>query len=114
MSDRVRSLLYDGGRDRILPEFSGVEEYAVCLCGGIYGMEIHIFRMESRYQARNMEKLLWRRAEMMKRRALYLYCPEAYETYLCTASVYTDGEYVILLSTGKNERVLADIKNMIN
>jgi hypothetical protein len=113
MSDRLRSLLYDEGRERELPEFARVEEYAVCLSGGIYGMEIHIFRMKSRSDARNMEAILWRRARLMKRRSLYLYRPEAYETYLCTAQVYTVGKYVLLLSTGENGKILSRIKSMI-
>ena len=114
MPDRLRSLLYDGGRGREIPEFSAVVDYAVCLSEGICGMEIHIFRMQSRGDARNMQKLLARRAELIKRRSLYLYAPEAYENYLCSAAVYAEGKYVFLLSTGDNTRVLEYLKQHID
>ena len=113
MSKRLQSLLYDEGRGRSLPELSQVVDYAVCLSDGIYGMEIHIFRMKSPYDARNMKKLLLRRAELMKRRSLYLFAPEAYENYLCSAAVYREDEYVFLLCTGENEQIAAAIRERI-
>ena len=113
MSPRLQSLLYDGGRGRELPEFAQVLDYAVCLSDGIYGMEIHVYRMRSRSDTRNMGKLLSRRAQMMKRRSLYLFAPDAYENYLCSAAVYVEGEFVFLLSTGENESVLSTLRNRI-
>ena len=113
MTPRLRSLLYDEGRGRQIPEFDGVEEYAVCLSDGTHGMEIHIFYMESPSDARNMQKLLLRRVQLMKRRSLYLYAPEAYERYFSSASVYRKGRFVMLLATGENERVWDRIKTYL-
>ena len=107
MSLRLRSLLYDEGREREIPEFLAVKEYSVYLSEGIFGMEIHIFRMESRSHARNMAKLLERRAECMKRRSLYLYAPDAYENYLSSAAVFVKENFVFLLSTGQNDEVFS-------
>ena len=114
MPPRLCSLLYDDGRNREIPEFYGVKEYAVCLSDGTHGMEIHIFYMKSVSDARNMQKLLWRRVQLMKRRSLYLYAPEAYEQYFSSASVYMQGRLVLLLATGENERVFEMIKQKIS
>ncbi len=113
MTSHLRSLLYDDGRDRHIPEFDSVLEYAVNLSDGQYGMEIHIFHMESEADARNMEKLLRRRLLLLKRRSLYLYLPSVYEDYFASAVVVTEKKYVFLLATGKNEEILKELKSML-
>ena len=113
MTKRLRSLLYDEGSDRSIPEFEKVVEYAVNISDGQYGMEIHIYRMRSEEDARNMEKLLNRRVTLLKRRSLYLYAPTVYENYFSSAKVYTKGEFVFLLSTGLNDVIAEQLRDMI-
>ena len=105
MTPRLQSLLYDNGRERSIHEWEGVVNYAVNLADGQYGMEIHIFCMKSVAEARNMEKLLQRRLELLQRRSLYLYAPDAYDIYFSSAKVCQEKNYVFLLATGENERI---------
>ena len=113
MSKRLCSLLYDGGREREIPEMAGVLDYSVALSDGQYGAELHVFYMKSEEEARRMEKLLCRRAELLKRRSLYLYAPAAYEKYLSSAAVMTKDRYVFLLATGNNEAVYKTLVSML-
>ncbi|MBE6639411.1 MAG: hypothetical protein E7616_08195 [Ruminococcaceae bacterium] len=113
MTPRLQSLLYDDGRDREMPEFSAVLDYAVNLSDGQYGMEIHAFHMASEADARSMEKLLTRRIRLLKRRRLYLYAPDAYEDYLVSAVVVIEKEYVFLLATGRNEQILKQLRDRL-
>ena len=113
MTSRLRTLLYDGGMDRNIPEFEGVLDYAVNLSDGQYGMEIHVFCMKSEADARNMEKLLQRRVKLLKRRSLYLYAPSVYENYFASATVITEGKVVFLLATGMNDEIAKQLKDML-
>ena len=113
MTQRLRSLLYDDGSERKLPEFEKVLDYAVCLSDGRYGAEIHIFHMASEADARDMAKLLERRLQRVKRRAIYLYAPEAYENYFSSAVVVWEKEFAMLLSTDNNEKILKDLRGKI-
>ncbi len=113
MSPRLRSLLYDGGRDRVLPEFEAVRDYAVLLCDGMYGAELHVLRMNSEADATRMETVLCRRVALLKRRTLYPFAPSAYEDYFVSSRVTVEECYVFLLCTGRNEEILKRLTDMI-
>ena len=114
LTPRLCSLLYDEGRGREIPEFARVKDYAVCLSKGLGGGEIHIFCMEDDADVGSMEKLLLRRAELLKRRSLYLFVPEAYESHLASAMVKSIGNYVLLLATSQNETVFSYISHLVS
>ena len=113
MSPRLRSLLYDGGRDRELPEFTAVCAYAVLLSDGLYGAELHVFQMNTEADADQMKTILLRRAELLKRRSLYIFAPGAYEDYFVSSQVVVKECFVFFLCTGRNEEILKKLENMI-
>lgn len=113
MSPRLRSLLYDEGRGRELPEFETVKAYAVVLSDGLYGAELHVFQMYTEADGAKMETILNRRVALLKRRTLYPFAPTAYEEYFVSSQVAVEGRYVFLLCTGQNEEILNVFRAML-
>ena len=114
MTSRLQSLLYDEGRMRLLPEFETVVDYAVWMGQGLQGGEVHIFRLQDTGDVRSMENLLSRRVTLLKRRSLYLFAPDVYESRLASAMVTSVGNYVLLLATDQNEEVLSYITKLVS
>ena len=85
-------------------------EYLIIYLLGI----CHIFCMKDDADVGSMEKLLLRRAELLKRRSLYLFAPEAYESHLASATVKSIGNYVLLLATSQNEAVFSYIAGLVS
>ena len=113
MTDRLRSFLYDEGRMRDIPEWSQVISYAVVPADRLGGAELHVFYMKSRADARAMQMILQRRAELLKKRSIYLFAPGAYENYYASARVEVKGSFVFLLATGNNDAVWKHLGAMI-
>ena len=113
MTERLRSLLYDEGRQRNIPEFDRVISYAAVPADRLGGAELHVFLVKSPADARAMQVLLLRRAELLRRRSIYLFAPNAYENYYLSARVEVKGSYVFLLATGNNEAIWRHLTAML-
>ena len=72
--------------------------------------EIHVYKSVSQIKNTDLEKLLYRRIELIQNKDLYLYDEENYENVICRARVVKKGRFVILLVTDDNDR----LENTIN
>ena len=75
--------------------------------------EIHIYRARSEAKALQIEKILYRRVDMLQKSDVYLYNEENYESVISRARVIRRGIYAILLMTDDNSKAAKIIDKQI-
>ncbi len=74
--------------------------------------EVHIYKAKSQLNAEEIEKILYRRVEMIQKKDIYLYDEENFENISASAKVYKKGRYVALIITDNNDSFEKVIKKM--
>ena len=67
--------------------------------------EIHIYKARSEADAIQIEKILFRRVDLLHSEDIYMYDEENYENIISAARVGRKGRYVYLLITNKNDEL---------
>ena len=96
--DEKIALLYDGRGTEGL-----YQSYALFLSSDDSIYELHVYRALSEAKALQIEKILYRRVDMLQKGDIYLYNEDNYEKVISRACVIKKGVYVILLLTDDND-----------
>lgn len=75
--------------------------------------EIHIYKGRSEADAIQIEKILYRRVDLLHSEDVYIYDEDNYENVISPARVGRKGRYVYLLITDKNDKIEKIVKSNI-
>ena len=100
--------LYDG-----MSPLDLCESYALLVSRDDSVYEIHVYKGVSQIKCAEIEKILYRRIEMIQDKDLYLYDESNYENVISRARVVKKGRYVLLLATDMNDKLEDTVKDII-
>ncbi|MCL2213397.1 MAG: hypothetical protein FWB93_06170 [Oscillospiraceae bacterium] len=111
LTPRLGVLVYQGNAEGV-HELSILADFALFLSCDHSLYEVHAMRVYSIADREQIEKLLNRRLTLIRSREIYIFQPNAYETRIADAMVYSRGEWVFLLATGNNEKAIRAIRKV--
>lgn len=113
LSHKLAGIIYYGKKSENVRELNLLSDFVIRLPDDQSAFEIHVLKVKNLSNREEVIELCQRRIKMLQKSEVYLYVPEAYEENIAGATVYTKGNFVILLITPDNQKAINAIERKI-
>lgn len=114
--DDVQTSFFCGalyGRTELPAQFSSFSDYGAACSKTIDGIEIHLYIVRHRSQREGALRLVRSRMQVMMGADVQKMLGGKYETYIARMRAFEHGNYIFLLATEDNDKVIEIIRSIL-